>query len=452
MATRRTHRRARLRVIGSVVRERLSTSLFFVPVLFVLGGIALGQLGVTLDGTVDIDPGDLPLGVASTVESARAVLSTVAGATITVAGIALSISILTLQIASSQYSPRVVSGLFRDPFNKRVIGVVAGTFAYCLVVLRAVRSPVEGQGDPVIPNISVTLGLLLGVVAILAVVAFINHNAHTMDISEILAIVSREAMRSDDAIRGDLEPSPNPRPEVVPPEPGELVRFRRDGWVQVVNGAALLAAVPEGSTVRLDTAVGRYVLRHAPLCTVWPPPHDREVHDGLHAAVKIGRTRTPRQDPAYGLRQLADVAIKALSPGINDPTTAQDAVYHLTSVLHELLEHPPPAKDLIDGGRRLVLPEVAGYEDWISLAYDEIRLAAAPHPTVCVYVLESIDLLLRSRDRTDPAVEMLLRHQARLVVDGHERAGPSPEDLRRVRDVYAANFGLAARVESLEPA
>jgi uncharacterized membrane protein len=453
MSSSRAHRRARLRVIGSALRERLATSLFFVPVLFVLGSMVLGQLAVTLDGTLDIDAADVPLGVASTVASARAVLSTVAGATITVAGIALSISILTLQIASSQYSPRVVSGLFRDPFNKRVIGIVVGTFAYCLVVLRAVRSGVDSQ-DAVIPNVSVTLGLLLGIVAILAIVAFINHNAHTMDISEILAIVSHEAVRSDDGIPpGELEPAPNPCPSEVPPGRGEAVRFERDGWVQIVDAAAMLAAVPEGSTVRLDTAVGRYAFRNSPLCTIWPAPPDRdEVHDRIHAAVKVGRTRTLRQDPSYGLRQLADVAIKALSPGINDPTTAQDAIFHLTSVLHELLERPSPAKDLRDGGRRLVLPQMPGHEEWVALAYDEIRLAAAPHPAVCVYLLESIDLLLQSLDRDDPAVELLLRHRARLVVEELERSDPSPEDLRRVRDVYTRHFGPAARPDSLEPA
>jgi uncharacterized membrane protein len=445
-------RRARFRVSLSAWRERLAASLFLIPLLYVVGGIALGQLGITLDGSLDIDARDLPLGVPSTVESARAVLSTVAGATVTVAGIAFSVSILTLQLASSQYSPRVVSGLFRDPFNKRVIGIVVGTFAYCLVVLRAVRAGIEDGAAAVIPNVSVTVGLLLGIVAILAIVAFINHNAHTMDISEILAIVTREATHDLDAPRDAAEPSATQQPDVVPAGEGHVVAMREEGWLQIVDEMAVLEAVPEGSTVRLDTAVGRYVLRGSPLCTVWPAPDEPdEAAARLRAAVKIGTTRTLRQDPSYGLRQLADVAIKALSPGINDPTTAQDAIFHLVSVLRELLDRPPPRRDVHDGTRRLVQPELPGYAEWIDLSFDEIRLAAASHPTVCVYLLESISLLLRSGAGRDPRVEALLHQHARLIVDACERTDPAPRDLRRVREIHARHFGASAPLVSKEP-
>jgi uncharacterized membrane protein len=387
------------------------------------------------------------------VESARAVLSTVAGATMTVAGIAFSVSILTLQLASSQYSPRVVSGLFRDPFNKRVIGIVVGTFAYCLVVLRAVRTGIEDGAEAVVPNVSVTVGLLLGIVAILAIVAFINHNAHTMDISEILAIVTREATHHLDDQRDLPEPSKKQRADVVPAGPGCVVTMQQEGWMQIVDESAVLMAVPEGSTVRLDTAVGRYVFRGSPLCTVWPVPDEAdEVAERLRAAVKVGSTRTLRQDPSYGLRQLADVAIKALSPGINDPTTAQDAIFHLTSVLRELLVRPAPPRDLCHGTRRLVLPEKPGYAEWIALTFDEIRQDAAPHPTVCVYLLESMSLLLQSGAARDPDVVALLRRHARLVMEACERTDPAETDLRRVLDVYSRHFGPSARLASKEPA
>ncbi len=250
-----------MKIGASKLAERWRGSLFVVPMLFVIAGIGLAQLGIALDRAIGGGAQRLPLGLTSTVESARSVLSTVAAATITVAGIAFSVSLLTIQLASSQYSPRVVSGLFRDPFNKRVIGLVVGTFAYCLVVLRSVRSAIEQQGQSVVPNVSVAVGVLLGVASILAIVAFINHNADAMDISEILDGVTSDAIEAVDRhwSANLFEPSPTEQPDVVPNGPGLAVTFDRDGWVQLLDRASLLAVAPEGGTVRLDAAVGRYV-------------------------------------------------------------------------------------------------------------------------------------------------------------------------------------------------
>ncbi len=433
-----------MRLFFSHLAERWRESLFVVPTLFVLAGIALGQAGIALDRHISADNAELPLALTSTVASARAVLSTVAGATITVAGIAFSVSLLTIQLASSQYSPRVVSGLFRDPFNKRVIGVVVGTFAYCLVVLRSVRSAIEQQGDPVVPNVSVGVGVLLGIAAILAIIAFIDHNAHAMDISEILDDVTRDSVeavgRHWSANR--LEPVADPHPGVLPDANGFPVTFDRDGWVQLLDPQQLLGIVPEGGTVRLDTAVGRYAIRGAPLCTAWPAPEDVDAAvDAARGAVRVGATRTLREDASYGMRQLVDVALKALSPGVNDPTTAQDAIFHLGAVLREFLADAPPARDLHHADRRLVLAQAQGHEELLALAYDEIRLAAASHPAVAIYLLESMSLLEVSLEQPpDPEVATLLHRHARLVVEAVEREDLAFHDVGRVRRIYERHF------------
>ena len=164
--------------------------------LGVVFAIAAGFIGLAVDRRLDQDR-ELPLGLTSTVDSARAVLSTIAGATITFAGIAFSVSLLIIQLASSQYSPRVVHTLFRDPFNRRVMGLVVGTFTYCVIVLRSVRSPFEQGGEPVIPNLSVAVAVVLGIATILAIVAFINHSAHSMDVSEILERCPARSHRPD---------------------------------------------------------------------------------------------------------------------------------------------------------------------------------------------------------------------------------------------------------------
>jgi uncharacterized membrane protein len=429
----------------SALSERLRGSLFVVPTVYVVVGIALGEAGVSIDRLIDNGNHKLPLGLTSTVASARSVLSTIAGATITVAGIAFSVSLLTIQLASNQYSPRVVSGLFRDPFNKRVIGIVVGTFSYCLIVLRAVRSPVEQQGQAVIPNVSVALAVVFGIVTVMAIVAFINHNAHAMEVSEILGSVSRAAIASvgNDWSVDALEPSPAQRPDDVPEGASLRVSFTEDGWFQLLDHGALLDAAPEGGTVRLETAVGRYVYAGSPFCTIWPVPTDPERSTRrAHAAVRVGGSRTLRQDAGYGIRQLADVALKALSPGVNDPTTAQDAIFHIGSVLRAFLDRDPPARDLYDGNRRLVLPEAAGYERLLTLAYAEIRRAAATQPTVCVYLLESIDLVAGSlpADRRAAAWPHLHR-EAELILHASEDADVRDPEIERVREVFARHFG-----------
>jgi uncharacterized membrane protein len=437
-----------VRIRTAALAERVRNSLFVVPMTFVMGGVVLGELLLVVDDTIGTSSTSLPLGLSSTVESARAVLSTVAGATITVAGIAFSVSLLTIQLASSQYSPRVVTGLFRDPFNKKVMGIVVGTFAYCLIVLRSVKSSLEQQGDPVIPNVSVAVGVLLGLASILAVIAFIDHSAHTMDISKILDVVTDDALQTVDrgGFTDAFEPSRPQQPEMLPGSGGFSVRFDRDGWIQLVDLEALVAVVPELGTVRLDVAVGRYVISGSSLCTIWPSPDDAESTERrARGAVHVGETRTVQQDASYGVRQLVDVALKALSPGVNDPTTAQDAIFHLAAVLRASLAQDEPARDLRYEDRRVVLGQGEGHAELLALAYDELRQAAATYPAVVVYLLESMALVRKSLPDEARNAKSLLGEHARLLVGQTYRHDLSDHDRQHVERIYAKHSARAMR-------
>jgi uncharacterized membrane protein len=444
----------------AAIAERLRTSLFFEPLGFVVVAIALAFAGLWIDGEVlEADP-DLPFGLTSTVQSARAVLSTVAGATITVAGIAFSISLLLIQQTSSQYSPRVVHGLFRDPFNKRVMGTAVGTFTYCLVVLRSVRSPLEDGGDPVVPHLSVALAVVLGVVSILAIVAFISHSAHTMEVSRILEEVSQQARHqirrlwpdSDGSLDGDGGAGGDgghaPGPAGPPGVGGTLdIAFEASGWIQQIDHAQLARAADAGGVVQLRTSVGRYAVPGTSFCEVSPAPDDPEgAAVRARRSVVTGPTRTLQQDVSYGLRQLADVAIKALSPAVNDPTTAQDALFHLGGVLRELLvRRPPPARRPMPDGRVVELTEEPTPAGFVELAFDEIRLAAEGMPAVCTYLLEVLHLVERSLpEHADADALAALRNQARLVRAGADNADLLPEDRARIRMAHDERFGRPA--------
>ncbi len=419
--------------------DRLRSSLFFVPMLCVVGGVVLGEAMLWVDTVVtDIDPR-----LTATVDSARTVLTTVAGATLTFAGIAFSVSLLLISLASSQFSPRVIHGMFRDPFNKRVMGLVIGTFTYCLVVLRAVRSALEGTGDEIVPSVSILLAVTLGIVSVLAIVAFINHAAHSMDVSNILRRVTEEVLTQ--AGTAWPEPESDMPPDAGQEEPAHLpasagvVRFSSYGWVQNVDYDALLAVLPPGAQVRLETFAGQYAIQNTPICRIFPAPeHMGDLADAVRAAVMVGKSRTLQQDLAYGVRQLADVALKAMSPGINDPTTAHDAISHLGTVLADLLSRRPPARRLFgEHGLVVLVPHATTHEQLVGLAFDEVRIASVDQPTVLIYlldVLHGVEQSIAALDR--PGAVRALRRQVDLIRVMNEGADAPELDRERVRVAY----------------
>jgi uncharacterized membrane protein len=435
-----------MRLRMSALVERLKSSLFFIPMIAVFLATVLGFVSLAIDRNIDSEMADLPIGFTSTVESARTLLGVLAGATISFAGIAFSVSLLIIQLASSQYSPRVVHTLFRDPFNKRVMALVVGTFTYCVVVLRSVRSALDPGGDPVIPNISVAVAVVLGIATILAIVAFINHSAHAMDVSEILQRIRREATEQIRAewTPADLTTDRRALPDTIATASSTVIRLDRSGWVQQIDTGALLACVPDGVTLTVETFAGRFAIEGTRFCSLSPSISDQDrdaVERALLAAVSIGDTRTMQQDVSYGLRQLVDVAVKALSPGINDPTTAQDAIFHTAAVLSELLRHDPPAPVRTNGNRAIVMAEQPTHVELIHLAFDETRRAGAVHPTVCEYLLVSIASLVESLEASSLAERTLeLRRQARLIVDGCGAADLLDEDIDMVRQTYRDKF------------
>lgn len=435
----------RLRAIA----ERLRSSLFFVPMVLVLFGGLVGQLMVGVDSRIDDGVDRLPFFLTSTVDSAREVLSVVAAATITFAGIAFSVSLLVIQQASSQLSPRVVHSLFRDPFNRRVMGAVVGTFTYCLIVLRAVRGPLEEGGDPVIPNLSVGVAVILGVLAILAIVAFIDHNAHSMEVSQILSHVADETVDHIERCWPERRDGPAgiAADGPLPAGSGQVLAFTASGWLQQLDEAALVEVIPPGGTLRLETAVGRYAIRGTPLGTVWPASGVPEGAEAAAAdAVQLGKVRTMQQDPSYGIRQIVDVALVALSPGVNDPTTAQEAIFHLARVVREgFVRDLPPTVTTHDDGRRIIHGEAPTHGSLLELAFGEIRRSAADQPAVGIYLLEALHLVHQSmraeglQERADA-----VRAVAERVVQSTAGADVDGPDQTAVADAFADRFGTFA--------
>jgi uncharacterized membrane protein len=368
--------------------DRARSRLWVVPAMFVLAALGLALVSVSIDRLVDQT---LTLDVSSVLfsggpESARLVLSTIAAAMMTFTGLVFSVTMLVLQLASSQLSPRVTRTFLRDRVNQAVLGLFVATFVYALLVLREVRS---GPDSPFVPAIAVTLAFALLLASVGAFVLYINHMAQAMRAITVIRSVASETRSAIERIYPeDVAGEPSAGEAPPPPErvPDLWVATDRSGGILVsVDDAALVRVAEEfGAVIELLPHVGDYVPARAQVFRVWlderkaqdPPPTDApaEIEGAIRGSLQLGPERTMNQDAAFGFRQLVDIAERALSPGTNDPTTAVQALDELHDLLRELAgrDIASPTRVTDDGRALLILPRPA-WPDYVSLALDELR-------------------------------------------------------------------------------
>lgn len=365
--------------------ERARESLLVVPVVLVAVGTALAWAAIRIDAAGVGEPWSSIL-VEASVDSSRAVLTTVAGATASVAGIVFALTAVAVQLASSTYSPRVIQGYLRDGFQQSVIGLVAGTFAFALLALASID-----ESGATRPRLTVTLGVGLGVVTFLVIVVTIDHVVRSLRADSIIRRLTEEtlaAIRRYHPEQTALDPGDFTPPDAEP----VVVRSARRGWIRSIDRDGILDRLPKGSIVRLDTSVGSLLREGGQVATVWSEHLDAaHAQDIVRDALVVGRSRTLDQDPIYGFRLLADVALRALSPGINDPTTAVTVVRHFAGPLVEVFTRDlPPRVYQGEEGRRLYEPLRPTDADFLRVSLREVRLFAGGQPEV----LESIAALL----------------------------------------------------------
>lgn len=342
-----------------LVGEYLRLSLWVVPALGAVVAVAAGLATIELDHLTRTR-----VGFTGGADGARAVLSTIAAAMITFTGLVFSILIVALQLASAQFSPRVMRTFLRDRSSKIALATFVATFSYAFTVLRATRVDA-------VPGISVNVAIVLVFVSIAVFIHYINHTAQAIRASAIIESVAEETRASiERCYPDDLRPVPALR------ELGDAdAAVAHEGAPGVVTGfdaeRIVAAAKGAGAVVVLRVGIGDFVPTGAPLLDL----HGADA-DGCAVTdcISFARERTMHQDPAFGLRQLVDLAAKALSPGINDPTTAVQAIDQIHDILRRLAPRPLPAGRRADdaGHVRLIFPTM-DWDGFVSLAVDEIR-------------------------------------------------------------------------------
>lgn len=435
-------RRSQLRLRLSGLYERFRGSLFYVPAAYVVVATLLAWTTNRLDETLRAELPDIPVLLPTTVESARSLLSTIAAATITVAGVVFSLTVVAAQLTSSQYSPRVLRGLLRDRFSQNVIGVVVATFTYCLLILAVTRTTGASGEQPVLQSISVTVAVGLSVVAILGIIAFLDHSARSMRVGEVVRRVAGETHQvilaqttAPGEQEGDSDPSERD-PDVPDRDPDVVVSAPREGWVQQIDLDVVLGAIPGAALITLETRPGRYVIEGQPVATLWFGDERPDgVAEDVRRAFAIGDERTMRQDVMFGVRQLVDIALRAMSTGINDPTTTIETLYRLGNITRQLaLRELPPQVVVGEDGRRIVRRDALGRDEIIRYAFRQIRVAAIDQPgviKVLVDVLGEVARELRRHGRQDLVPD--LEEEARLALEALESHGHLQADVAPVR-------------------
>lgn len=345
---------------------------------------------------------DWPVILGTTVSGARAIAASVAGATITVAAIVFSITALSTQMAANQYSPRALGEFFEDPFQQAIIGLVVGTFTYSLLVLGSFGSGVV-DGSSATPSASVTLSVALGVISAVGIVAYINHSLRRMQIDSVVQRIAADSIRAIDRHLNSAEKDDEPGDGPSPQGEARTIKSAKGGWVVSIDAETALKALPPESTARVDVRVGEAVSIGDRIITVWPDPGE-----GWHGESQIRRTvttaheRSLELDPTFGIRQLVDIALRALSPGVNDPSTAADVIHHLKTPVRTVLLSEAPRRVFAGPElRKLFLSRAPARSDYVHAAFSEIRLAAAGQPYVLSALLEVLGDLKRDIEQAD---------------------------------------------------
>jgi len=428
--------------------DRLRGALWVLPTASVLCSLVAGAALAA----VDVGEGSWlePLLFQGTAADARDLLIVVSATMITVTGLVFTLTVVALQIASTQFSPRLLRNFLRDRGNQVVLAVFVSTFAYATAGLHTVGARAGGEGE-FVPRLAVSGSLFLALLSLAALVYFIHHIARSIQIDTIMAGVERETLAViDDIYQDRIGDAGAEQRAPDPPARAVAVAARRSGYLQAVDLDRLLeVALEHGLVLRLAAGVGDHVIAGTPLAWAWPAapegrrPEPEGLVDPLDRAVEIGLERTMLQDVAFGIRQLADIANKALSPAVNDPYTGVQSLQHLSVVVHTLagrrlgdhLGHDAA------GAVRAAVP-FPTFPDYLRLATAQIRRNGAKEPGVARALLRLLGAA--GEQVADPERRAAVAGHVRLVMAGVERETAQPAD---AEPVLAEGAAVLAKLE-----
>lgn len=425
--------------------DALRSNFGFLSGVAMLVGVVAGLALPELDATWDVEP---PIVRLQDPEAARSLLETLATATVSVAGLSFSVTLVAFTLASQQLSPLVLRTFRGDRLSQATLAGFLGTFVYAVAVL--VRLGSAEPQEPV-PGASMVVACLSGLAAFGLFAAFIAHIVHMLQPSSLIDDVHAAGRRAIElpypATVGEPPSDPDAARRAVEArcaqEPAVPVPATSEGYLSAIHATEVVAAASACDALVVQRMpIGDYVTPGTPLADLrCAAEHHDELAATIRRAFVLRSQRTAVQDRAFPVRQLVDIALKGLSPGINDPTTAQNAVEALAALLVRAAgaDRPSPLRADEDGTVRLVT-QAPDLDDLVRLGFEQVRIFAGPHQQLScrlIVLLARIDEAARNAGR--PCEEA--RRQARLVPESLDRETLTDADVETVRDAYARVWG-----------
>ena len=412
----------------------LRSSLWFVPSVMVLGAIALAILLIDADGYAgDAFISAHPRILGAGAEGARGMLTSISGSMITIAGLAFSLTIVAMAQASQLYTSRILRTLMGDRANQFVLGYFVSVFVYCLIVLRTIRG---GEAE-FVPSIAVFAGLLLAIASVPVLVFFIHHIAESLQASSIISRAAAQTLKAveqlfpqklgDEAEESDVQSARVERPNWHP------IPALKAGYIQAVGSEELVQLAQRlNAVVRMERAIGDFTERDSVLATIcFNGPQrglDPPIIAELNRIYTISDYRTIEQDAAFGIRQLVDIALRALSPASNDQTTATVCIDFLGAILAALASRRVETSYRSVNGEMHVIAKGPSFRSLVNEALDRLRDAAAEHVEIHLRLLGALEAATRRttsiyRRRILAAqVDLIASHAERSIHSEHNQA------------------------------
>jgi uncharacterized membrane protein len=425
--------------------ETLRTNLWLIPAIESVAAVLLFVLTRGIDHAAFHREISLPSWViSSSPDAARQILSSLAAAIITVVGVVFSIMIVTLTLASTQFGPRMLRTFIRDRGTQITLGTFVATFFYAMLVLISI-------GSTFVPHLSVTTALALTVIDLGVLIYFIHHTATAIQLPTVIASIAHDLTRAIDvetagtSWQNDLANGPSPAVlQARLDHGGRVVTAPASGYLQFVRHATLMRIAAEyDAVIRLHYRPGHFLVQGHPMATVWPPEVADKIGRRLERVHITGPLRTLGQDIAFGIDQLVEIAIRALSPAVNDTFTALTCVDWLADSLCKIAVQWHPYVYCRDhGGDIRLITAPVSYERLVQRSFEKVRQAAGGMPAVLIRQLDALYKIMAAApaDRSQ-----ILLDQAAMIQRVNLRTVPEEADQADITARYDALLKLHAK-------
>jgi len=430
-------------------RDALRTNLWLVPTIEVIAASLLFAVTYAIDQSAYQGQLGLPSVVDSgSADAARQILTAIAAAVITVAGLVFSITIVALTLTSTQFGPRMLRNFIRDRGTQVTLGTFVATFVYAILTLGSIA---HGRSGDFVPHLSITVALVLVLVSLGILIYFIHHVAKSIQLPEVIASIARdlavaieaEAIASGELATRQAGPSVDELRARLG-EAGATLPAPRSGYLQFVAYDVLVGiAVEQGAVIQLLYRPGHFVVEGLPLARVWPAEEADAIARSLDRAHFTGPHRTLTQDLSFAIDQMVEIAIRALSPAVNDTFTALTCIDWLSDGLCKITARWNPRHVHRDqeGHVRALAADVR-YNRFVERAFDKIRQSSRGMPAVMIRQLDSLAKIVAYASTDEQRA--VLHAQADMIVRSSDDSVPEACDRADVRQRYD-DFLLAAR-------